>query len=34
MGAILFARIGQDGLGRFEIGVQIAKNGKAHSGEC
>ena len=30
LGAIAFARVGQDGLGRFEICMEVAKNGDAH----
>jgi hypothetical protein len=32
MSAFVLARVGQDGLGRLEIRVQIAENGKAHNG--
>jgi hypothetical protein len=34
MRALALMRVGQDGLGRLEIRVQIAENGKAHREEC
>ena len=33
MSAIALARVGQDGLGRFEICVEVAENGDAHGNE-
>jgi len=33
VGALAFVRVGQDGLGRFEIRVEVAENGDAHDNE-
>ena len=30
IGAFIFARVGEHGLERFEIGVNVTENGKAH----
>jgi hypothetical protein len=32
MGAVALAGVSEDGLGRFEVRVQIAENGKPHAG--
>jgi hypothetical protein len=32
MGALAFAGVGQNSLGRLEIGVEVAENGESHVG--